>query len=152
MHWKKRNRRRKIAHSHGYTHWRNWNNYVKASVHFFRYQYLLESWCSRDVKHILYELNTTVTLLGCPPEHCLTEEQFWEKYREQLNEFITAQEEYEDECIMRFLDEEFEKREQNEFDGDTIDVIPINHRAHVPTSDNEPFYKSVLYRSAYGYK
>ena len=150
MHWKKRNRRRKIARSHGYTHWRIWNNRVKASVHIKRCQHLLESWCSRDIKHILYELNTTVTLLG-HPEYCMTEEQFWVQYQDQLNEMISAQEAYEDECIMRFLDEEFDKREQNEFDGDTINVIPIKHQTHVPTNDNEPFYKSILYRSAYGY-
>lgn len=101
MNWKKRKRLRRIAQHYGYTHYWEYKRNLKFCIHYAAFEYALKN-CLIHWSEVLPRMNQMFCKAGLP-EYCMTQEEWYAKVMNAVNE----RERQQDEVIFQFIDDEF---------------------------------------------
>ena len=121
MNWKKRKKRRKIAHHYGYTHYWEYKRNLKFCIYYTAFQDALD----KGLYHwseVLPKMNQMFCKAGLP-EYCMTQEEWYAKVMDAVNE----QERQQDAMIIQFVNGEFESASMK---VDTPTNIVVEHNFH----------------------
>lgn len=101
MNWRKRKRLRRIAQHYGYTHYWEYKRNLKFCIYYTAFQDALDKGLY-NWSEVLPNMNQMFCKAGLP-EYCMTQEEWYAKVMESVNE----RERQQDEVIFQFIDDDF---------------------------------------------
>ena len=100
MDWRKRKRLRRIAQNYGYTHYWEYKRNLKFCIYYTTFEHALNN-CLIHWSEVLPRMNQMFCKAGLP-EYCMTQEEWYAKVMDAVNE----RERQQDEVIFQFIDDE----------------------------------------------